>query len=196
MAFPTKVIPLSDAFKQWLNATFAPKVHYHDDRYSLLGHTHDNASVSVSTKDITNSISMRNHTNGNVDDADVQILRNTNAIENQLNINGETVSYYNQMSRQKSSVIDIGDMRIICGVTPELNKQSQVNQLIRIKLNSTLSTMLCCTMSTVNLGKTSVGCETFPEFVSMDDTWLYVYMDGNGNANPNLAISYMLIGLK
>jgi len=29
MAFPTKVIPLSDAFKQWLNATFAPKVHKH-----------------------------------------------------------------------------------------------------------------------------------------------------------------------
>ena len=41
MSFPTKVIPLSQACKTWLSATFAPKVHYHDDRYSLLGHTHD-----------------------------------------------------------------------------------------------------------------------------------------------------------
>lgn len=40
MAFPTKVIPLSAAFKTWLTQNYAPKVHYHDDRYSLLGHTH------------------------------------------------------------------------------------------------------------------------------------------------------------
>ena len=52
MAFPTKVIPLSDAFKQWLSATFAPRVHYHDDRYSLLGHTHANTGTNITFGDI------------------------------------------------------------------------------------------------------------------------------------------------
>ena len=52
MAFPTKVIPLSDAFKQWLSATFAPKVHYHDDRYSLLGHTHSDMGMNITFGDI------------------------------------------------------------------------------------------------------------------------------------------------
>ena len=47
MAFPTKVIPLSDAFKQWLSATFAPRVHDHDDRYSLLGHTHSDMGTNI-----------------------------------------------------------------------------------------------------------------------------------------------------
>lgn len=52
MAFPTKVIPLSDAFKQWLSATFAPRVHYHDDRYSLLGHTHSDMGTNITFGDI------------------------------------------------------------------------------------------------------------------------------------------------
>ena len=40
MAFPTKVIPFSEACKTWLNNTYAAKNHNHDTVYSKLGHTH------------------------------------------------------------------------------------------------------------------------------------------------------------
>jgi len=40
MAFPTKVIPFSEACKSWLNQTYAAKNHNHDTVYSKLGHTH------------------------------------------------------------------------------------------------------------------------------------------------------------
>lgn len=47
MSFPTKVIPLSQACKNWLNQTYAPRVHRHDDLYAPLDHTHDEIMSST-----------------------------------------------------------------------------------------------------------------------------------------------------
>jgi len=57
MAFPTKVVPFSQACKTWLNNTYAPKIHYHDDRYSKLGHTHPD-SIAGNMPDFSRSKSL------------------------------------------------------------------------------------------------------------------------------------------
>lgn len=46
MAFPTKVIPFSQACVSWLNITYASKNHNHDTVYSKLGHKHEITDIN------------------------------------------------------------------------------------------------------------------------------------------------------
>lgn len=212
MAFPTKVIPLSDAFKQWLSATFAPKVHYHDDRYSLLGHTHDGTNVTIgrdtniglssfvqdNTKYPTsNGGSASNVNNITVDEScEVNILKNTNGVPNQFRINGEMIDVKEDCFDNPSiNYVTIGQFVIVCGTTPRLDPRSgAVNQLIRIKIPDTLRTLFSANLTAINYWNTTVGVETVPLFVAFQDNWLYVYLDGNGNANPITGVSFTLFG--
>ena len=212
MAFPTKVIPLSDAFKQWLNVTFSPRVHDHDDRYSLLNHTHDDTGVTINrntgvdlatfvqdnTKYPTaNGGSASNANNITVDSSsEVNILKNTNGIPASFRINGSMIDLKEECFDNPSiNSVSIGQFVIVCGTTPRLDpRNNSVNQLIRIKIPNVLSTLFSANLTAINYWNNNVGVETVPLFVAFQDHWLYVYMDGNGNGAPVLGVSFTLFG--
>jgi len=195
MAFPTKVIPLSDAFKQWLNATFSPKVHDHDDKYSLLGHTHPDMGCTINE-----NVAINYSQPSSIDEScDVNILKNANNIPYSYTINGTSIDVKaNSFDHPSIDYVTIGRFVIVCGTTPKLNPKGTVNQFVRIKIPNVMSTLFSANLTAINYFDSDRGVESSIQFVAFYKNWLYVYIDGNGDSynvgHVPVGVSFTLFG--
>ena len=195
MAFPTKVIPLSDAFKQWLSATFAPRVHRHDDLYSPLGHTHPDIGCTINEK-----VGINYSQPSSIDEScDVNILKTANNIPHSYTINGESIDVKaNSFDHPSIDYVTIGRFVIVCGTTPKLNPKGTVNQFVRIKIPNVMSKLFSASLTAINYFDSDRGIESSIQFVAFYKNWLYVYIDGNADSynvgHPPVGVSFTLFG--
>lgn len=207
MSFARKIMYGLDAFKQWAISTFSPKDHNHDSRY-VLKSSSGSTSPSYSyyypefasfEKDNEkyeneNGTFTSNTNNITVDDScDVNLLKNGNSIPTSFRINGEMFdsSYYWDMNDPHANRIILGDFVIVCGMTPQLSPGA-INQLIRIYIPGVRS-FFGVQLTTINYCKRAEGTEKVPQFVSFQDNWLYVYMDGYGFSTV-CGVAYTVFG--
>lgn len=137
----------------------------------------------------------------------VTVVKNANQIIMQQTIDGVSVDLTNPATTPPSQngYVDIGNLRIIYGITPVIPRAGSINQIVRIKLPQSVSTLLSVTTTIVMTGgdyggsqvTVSVGSECTAQVLRVIDNYLYVYVDGhNASINPEVAISYNIFTTK
>lgn len=137
----------------------------------------------------------------------VTVVKNANLIIMQQTIDGVSVDLTDPATTPPSQngYVDIGNLRIIYGITPVIPRAGSINQIVRIKLPQSVSTLLSVTTTIVITGDdyngsqvtTSYGPECSASVLRVIDDYLYVYVDGhNASINPEVAISYNIFTTK
>ena len=216
MTFARKVLCGLDAFKEWALSTFSPKDHNHDSRYALKSSvSSESASVSYYFPDYDafekdnekyendNGQMVANANNITVDDGcAIQLLKNANDIPYSFRINGEMIDLKEYWEEDDPRIMTarIGNLVIIAGTTHKLKPKGTAtsrgtNQLLRIWTGySSGFTFISANLTSINYFENKVGVEADPHFVAFIDGWLYVYVDGNGNARPFTGVSFTVFG--
>jgi hypothetical protein len=137
----------------------------------------------------------------------VTIVKNVNTITMQQTIDGVSVDLTNPATipSSQSGYVDIGDLRIIYGMTPVISRTGSINQIVRIKLPQPVSALLSVTTTIVVTGgdwngaqiKEFMGPECTAQVLRVIGNYLYVYVDGHEESiNPDVAISYNIFTTK
>jgi len=215
MAFTRKtLISAYEEIKQWALSTFSLTTHNHDSRYALKNSS-GSASISMYYPEYDafvkdnekyendNGQMVANANNITVDDgADIQLLKDTNEIPYQFRINGEMIDLkeYWEDNDPRIMYARIGDLIIISGTTHKLKPKGTAtyrgtNQLVRIWTGySSGFRFFSANLTSINYFENKTGVEADPHFVAFIDGWLYVYVDGNGNAKPFTGVSFTIFG--
>ena len=148
---------------------------------------------------------------GNVTTTDpsksVTVVKNANQSIMQQTIDGVSVDLTDPATTppSQSGYVDIGNLRIIYGITPVIPRAGSINQIVRIKLPQSVPTLLSVTTTIVMTGdnydgsqiRESYGAECTAQVLRIIDDYLYVYVDGHvATINPEIAISYNIFTTK
>jgi hypothetical protein len=125
----------------------------------------------------------------------------------QQTIDGVSVDLTNPATipSSQSGYVDIGNLRIIYGITPVIPRTGSINQIVRIKLPQPVSALLSVTTTIVVTGgdwngaqiKEFMGPECTAQVLRVIGNYLYVYVDGHeASINPDVAISYNIFTTK
>ena len=148
---------------------------------------------------------------GNVTTTDpsktVTVVKDTGTITLQQTIDGVLVDLTDPSTTppSQSGYVDIGDLRIIYGMTPVIPRANSYNQIVRIKLPQSVSTLLSVTTTIVMTGnnydgsqlRAHDGPECSAQVMRVIDDYMYVFLDGHvSGAHPEVAISYNIFTTK
>ena len=137
----------------------------------------------------------------------VTVVKSNNQMNLQQTIDGVPVDLTDPATTppSQSGYVDIGALRIIYGITPVIPREGSINQIVRIKLPQSVSTLLSVTTTIVMTGNnyngaqvtTSPGPECTAQVLRVIDDYLYVYVDRHvASINPEIAISYNIFTTK